>query len=328
MTALLHSPQVMLVAYALMAAVIVWILWQVLLDSSPMESRLRAVSRRRRELAQQALEQPGRRAKEKEKDQEKRKQVSMMRRLLGKSGKRRATAANEAELRVKLLRAGYRSRDAVTLFMFSKLVAMGGVGVLVFLLEAAGGGFKTKAALSLCGVVAGALFGFVLPSILVKNKAMARRTVFRKALPDALDLMVICAEAGLSLDSTLERVSREIAPTHPELAEELGLTAAELSLLPERAKALQNLTERVDLQGVLSLVNTLIQTERYGTPLAQALRILASEMRDERMMKAEEKAARLPATMTVPMILFILPTLFIIIIGPAAIKVIATMKGH
>ena len=320
----LHNHNLMLVAYALTAAIIVWIVWQVLLDSNPMEARLRAVNQRRRDLAKQAMALPSRRAKDKKK------RISFIKRLMGNSKLKRKNknTGDENEMRVKLLRAGYRSRDALTIFLFVKLALMCGGGFLVFFFTFITGAFKTKAALGIIGVAAGALVGWVLPGLLVKNKSMSRRNIFRKALPDALDLLVICAEAGLSLDSALDRVAREIGPTYPELAEELGLTSVELGLLPDRSKALQNLTERVDLQGVLSLVNTLIQTERYGTPLAQALRVLASEMRDERMMKAEEKAARLPAVMTVPMILFILPTLFIIIIGPAAIKVIATMAGH
>jgi tight adherence protein C len=145
-------------------------------------------------------------------------------------------------------------------------------------------------------------------------------------LPDALDLLVICAEAGLSLDSALERVSREIGPSCAELSEEVGLTAVELSFFPERSKALQNLSDRVPLPGVLALTNTLIQTEKYGTPLAQALRVLSAEMREERIMAAEAKAAKLPATLTIPMILFILPPLFVVLIGPAALKVMGL--GH
>ena len=319
---LLHSHGMILGVYALTALLIIWIVWQVLLDSNPMEARLRAVNQRRRDLAAQALAQPSRRAKEKKKS------ISMIKRIVGATKLQKKSTDNDQELRIKLLRAGYRSRDARTIYLFIKLATMCGLGFFVFFLTFVGGTLKTQAALGIIYVAAGALFGWVLPGIMIKNKAQGRRSIFRKALPDALDLLVICAEAGLSLDAALERVSREIAPSYPELAEEFGLTSVELGLLPDRSKALQNLTERIDLQGVLSLVNTLIQTERYGTPLAQALRVLAGEMRDERLMKAEEKAARLPATMTVPMILFILPTLFIIIIGPAAIKVIATMAGH
>src|SRR4029077_2819825 len=146
-------------------------------------------------------------------------------------------------------------------------------------------------------------------------------------LPDALDLMVICAEAGLSLDASLTRVSRELEPTRTEISEELGITAAELTFLPERRQAFENLNERTNLASVRGVVNTLLQTAKFGTPLAQSLRVLAAEYREARIVRAEEKAARLPAMLTVPMILFILPTLFIVLLGPAALNIIDTFSG-
>jgi len=125
----------------------------------------------------------------------------------------------------------------------------------------------------------------------------------------------------------LTRVSRELGKSFPDIADEIGLTALELGLLPERRQALENLNRRTDLPGIRGVVNTLLQTEKYGTPLAQSLRVLSAEFRNERMMRAEEKAARLPATMTVPMIIFILPPLFVVLIGPAVVRVIDMMKG-
>jgi Flp pilus assembly protein TadB len=308
--------------YGIVGAVVVWILWKVLLETNPLEARLRAVSQRRRELTQEAQKRPGRRARAKAKDNKK--QISLMKRVVA-ALKMQKKNDGASELRLNLIRAGYRSRDAVAIFLFSKVALAGGGSAFFFFLMFAGGSYKSKPAVALLSVAGIALFGWLLPNILVKNQAVKRQTVLKKAMPDALDLLVICAEAGLSLDAGMDRVGKEIGQTYPILGEEFGLTSVELGLLPERTKALQNLADRVDLQSVISLVNTLIQTERYGTPLAQALRVLASEMREERMMKAEEKAARLPAVMTVPMILFILPTLFIIIIGPAAIKVMSTM---
>lgn len=304
--------------YGVVAIVVVWIIWKVLLESNPLDARLRAVSQRRRELVKEAKKQVSRRAKDKTK------QISLMKRIVGKL-KLHKKDSNTVDIKLQLLRAGYRGRDAVTLFLFSKVALGGGTGLFFFLLIFAGGSYKTKPAMAFLSIFTITLFGWFLPNILVKNQAVKRKTILRKAMPDALDLLVICAEAGLSLDSGMDRVGKEIGQTYPILGEEFGLTSVELGLLPERTKALQNLADRVDLQSVTSLVNTLIQTERYGTPLAQALRVLAGEMREERMMKAEEKAARLPAIMTVPMILFILPTLFIIIIGPAAIKVMGAM---
>jgi tight adherence protein C len=146
-----------------------------------------------------------------------------------------------------------------------------------------------------------------------------------KALPDGLDLLVICAESGLSLDAALDRVANEIGAASPALGEELSLTSIELGFLPERRQALLNLNRRTNLPSIRGVVNTLLQTEKYGTPLSQSLRVLANEFRDQRLLKAEEKAARLPATLTVPMIMFILPVLFIVLIGPAIIKVMDTL---
>ena len=143
----------------------------------------------------------------------------------------------------------------------------------------------------------------------------------QRAVPDMLDLLVICAEAGLTLDSALLRVVKEMAQTGPELADELNYTAIELGFLPERRQALRNLSTRVTLPSIQSVTATLIQSEKYGTPLADSLRVLSSEFRNERMMIAEEKAGKLPATMTIPLILFILPTLFVVLIGPAACQV-------
>ena len=140
-------------------------------------------------------------------------------------------------------------------------------------------------------------------------------------LPDALDLLVICAEAGLTVDAAFERVAKELGRAYPELGDEFSLTSIELSFLQERRQAFENLAYRVKLDSVKGVVTTMVQTERYGTALASALRVLSAEFRNERMMRAEEKAARLPAIMTVPLILFILPVLFIVILGPAACSI-------
>lgn len=169
--------------------------------------------------------------------------------------------------------------------------------------------------IALAAVIAGAY----APEIFISNAATKRKKELTKGLPDALDLLVICAEAGQSLDAALTRITAENNISSPELADELRLTALELGLLPDRPQALINLDTRTNIPGIRGVVNTLNQTEKYGTPLAQSLRVLASEFRNDRMMKAETKAAKLPAIMTVPMIVFILPPLFIVLIGPAII---------
>jgi tight adherence protein C len=168
-------------------------------------------------------------------------------------------------------------------------------------------------------IVGGALLiGYKAPDIYVKNLITKRSDAIRKGLPDALDLLVICAEAGLTVDAAFNRVAKELGNGYPELADEFALTAIELGFLTDRRQAFENLANRVDLEALRGVVTTMIQTEKYGTPLASSLRVLSAEFRNERMMRAEEKAARLPAIMTVPLILFILPVLFVVILGPAA----------
>ena len=169
--------------------------------------------------------------------------------------------------------------------------------------------------------------GYKGPEIYLKNKAKKRTDAMRKGLPDALDLLVICAEAGLTVDAAFNRVAKELGRAYPELGDEFALTAIELSFLNERRKAFNNLAYRVDLDDIKGVVTTMVQTEKYGTPLASALRVLSAEFRNSRMMRAEEKAARLPAIMTIPLILFILPVLFIVILGPAACSISDAFAG-
>ncbi|HEX3700474.1 MAG TPA: type II secretion system F family protein [Phenylobacterium sp.] len=223
----------------------------------------------------------------------------------------------------QLAQAGWRSRDAVTVFLTLRLASPFLIGAAAYLFAPAilhQSGRMFHLAVTAGGILGGAY----VPTLLLKNAIARRRQKIQKALPDALDLFVICAEAGLSLDAAITRVGREIGGSSPEMADELGLTAIEVGFLPDRRDALLNLVRRVGTPDVRGLVNTLVQTEKYGTPLAQSLRVLAGEFRDTRMMKAEEKAARLPATLTVPMIMFILPPLFVVLIGPAILELLAT----
>ena len=177
-----------------------------------------------------------------------------------------------------------------------------------------------------CAAVAGILIGAYKAPENWLNKVTKRSHAIRKGIPDALDLLVICAEAGLTVDAAFGRVARELT-AYPELGDEFGLTAIELGLPRRAPPGVRNLASRVDLEAVRGVVTTMIQTEKYGTPLASALRVLSAEFRNERMMRAEEKAARLPAIMTVPLILFILPTLFVVILGPAACSISDSMIG-
>jgi tight adherence protein C len=244
--------------------------------------------------------------------------MTVMRNVVDKLKVLRSAQANK--IAIKLSRAGWRSKDAMIRFFFFKFslpFALGGIAlVMLYVLNAYSLDPAWKAAAAL-GVT---IFGAYLPDILVYNASQKRRDAIRKALPDALDLMVICAEAGLSLDATLLRVAEEMQKTAPELSDEFSLTGLELGFLPSRRTAMQNLAKRTDLTVLRGMVGTLLQAERYGTPLAQSLRVLSAESREERAMKAEEKAARLPALLTVPMIVFILPPLFVVLIGPAALR--------
>ncbi|MCW5700342.1 MAG: type II secretion system F family protein [Rhodospirillales bacterium] len=221
-----------------------------------------------------------------------------------------------------LSRAGWRSKDALIVFMFMKLCMPFVFGGAAFLFIQGLGIMDLPPTTQNVLPLGFVILGFYAPEIFVKNAIAKREKLLQKGLPDALDLLVICAEAGLSLDAALTRVSKEMARATPEIAEEFGLTAVELGFLPDRRQALDNLTKRCHLPSIRGVVNTLQQTERYGTPLAQSLRVLSAEYRDERMLKAEEKAAKLPAVLTVPLIIFILPTLMIVLIGPGILRII------
>jgi tight adherence protein C len=164
--------------------------------------------------------------------------------------------------------------------------------------------------------------GMRIPELFLKNLITRRQLSIRRAFPDALDLMLICVESGMSIDAAFRKVSEEIANQSIPLAEEFALTTAELSYLQDRRNAYENLAKRTNLEGVRAVCTALIQAERYGTPLGQALRVLAQESRDMRMSEAEKKAAGLPPKLTVPMILFFLPVLFVVILGPAAIRLL------
>jgi tight adherence protein C len=227
--------------------------------------------------------------------------------------------------RAKLASAGYRGQAPLITFMFFRFVmpfiVFGVTSFYMFLilhlswppLEKIGAAFV------------GALIGFYLPDLFVNNMIARRQQSIMRAFPDALDLMLICVESGMSIESAFTRVAGEIGSQSAELAEELALTTAELSYLPDRRQAFDNLAKRCGHPGVKSVATALNQAEKYGTPLGQALRVTATENREMRMQAAETKAASLPAKLTVPMILFFLPCLFVVILGPAIIQIKAAL---
>ncbi|MBX7527499.1 type II secretion system F family protein [Qipengyuania vesicularis] len=221
----------------------------------------------------------------------------------------------------KLAWAGFRNKDIAVILIGLRMVlplVFGTIAAILLYAVEIYPDWQFKRVMALGGTVFLAYKG---PEIYLKNIATKRTDAIRKGLPDALDLLVICAEAGLTVDAAFNRVAKELGRAYPELGDEFALTAIELSFLNERKKAFDNLAYRVNLEAVKGVVTTMVQTERYGTPLASALRVLSAEFRNERMMRAEEKAARLPAIMTVPLIMFILPVLFIFILGPAACSI-------
>ena len=227
----------------------------------------------------------------------------------------------------KLMQAGIRSKEYAVEVIFARMVAPLVFGGLMLYIVYGTEMFADWSPIKAYGLVAGTfIIAYKSPDIYLKNKITKRSDGIRKGLPDALDLLVICAEAGLTIDAAFHRVARELGRAYPELGEEFTLTAIELGFLAERRQAFENLAMRVNLDAVKGVVTTMVQTEKYGTPLASALRVLSAEFRNERMMRAEEKAARLPAIMTIPLILFILPTLFIVILGPAACSISDAFK--
>jgi len=230
----------------------------------------------------------------------------------------------QEEAREKLVQAGYRGQAPYLTYLFMRLVmpviALLAAAFYIFIVLELD--YPNMIKVSMCVFAAWA--GMQLPYLLLKNKIAKRQLSIKRAFPDALDLLLICVESGMSIESAFKRVSNEIGSQSIPLAEELTLATAELSYLQDRRQAYENLAKRTDLEGVKAVCLALQQAERYGTSLAQTLRVLAQENRDMRMTEAEKKAAALPPKLTVPMILFFLPVLFVVILGPAAIRVMAT----
>jgi len=308
------TPQDAVIGMAgLTAAVTAILIWQTLTVRDRFGPRLRLLGKKRAALKGEFLAGEAPSAPEPA-------SLPFMRRIVERfkliRGKDAQNAANA------LARAGKRSRDALVVYQFMRLClpfAFGAAGlVLLYLLQTP----KLPDNLRALATFALVVLGAYAPKTWVKNAAQKRQHQITRALPDTLDLLVISAEAGLSLDAAFNRVSKELAPAWPEMADELALASIELTFLSDRRRAMDNLAQRVDLESIRAVINTLRQSEKYGTPLAQSLRVLSAEFRNARMMKAEEKAARLPVLMTVPMVIFILPPLFIVLIGPAILQII------
>lgn len=231
------------------------------------------------------------------------------------------------QFREKLAQAGWRSKNALIIYVFLKftvvLAAIAGALLFLYVFPVFDIPDISRLAAAL-GVMA---IGLYVPNLFTSNVVARRQEKITLAMPEGLDLLLVCAEAGLSFGAALEYVANETRETLPEFSDEISQTSIELKFLPDRREALQNLARRVPIPDMRSFANTLIQTERHGTPLSEALRVMSEDMRTKRLTKAEEKAARLPAVLIIPMLVFILPALFIVVVGPAALDIMDAFKS-
>ena len=287
-----------------------------LLSSDRLPARMRAVADEREKIRQRERARLAEEGRGSLRGKESR---AYMRSLVERLSLRKALLDDKGE--EKLKQAGFRSEAATTTFLFARFVLPFGFLFLaifyVFVVLKIDRPLPFK--LGICLGIA--YVGFYLPVILVSNALQKRQQSIKRAFPDSLDLLLICVESGMSIEHAFRRVSEEIGSQSLALAEELSLTTAELSFLSDRRQAYENLANRTGLDGVKAVCLALIQSERYGTPLGQTLRVLSQENRDMRMNEAEKKAAALPPKLTVPMIVFFLPVLFAVIMAPAIIKI-------
>jgi tight adherence protein C len=305
------------VAAAVIAFAAIVTLGLPLIEGNPLDKRLKAVAERREELRLRHHESLNKRGSLRSTP------VGFMKRTVDQL--KFTNILESADTREKLTQAGFRGQGPVVTFMFFRFVMppIMLVAALIYLFALTH--FSWAWFVKILVSVGVAVAGFYLPDVFISNIISRRQQSIMRAFPDALDLLLICVESGMSIESAFTRVATEIGTQSAELAEELGLTTAELSYLPERRIAFENLAKRCGHNGVKGVAAALNQAEKYGTPLGQALRVAAQENREMRMMEAEKKAASLPAKLTVPMIIFFLPCLFVVILGPAIMKVMHAM---
>jgi len=303
---------------AVMAFATVVTLGLPMLERNTLGARMKAVAERREELRrkyQEKLKQRGGLRSE---------PIGFVKKTVERLQLSRIVEAEET--RERLARAGYRGQGALVTFVFFRFV----MPFIVFLLALiffffVYHGTNLSAFMKVNVALGLGLAGFYLPDLFLSNRTSKRQTSIMRAFPDALDLMLICVESGMSIESAFARVSSEVGTQSPELAEELALTTAELSYLPERRIAYDNLAKRCGHSGVRAVAAAVNQAEKYGTPVGQALRVTAHENREQRMLEAEKKAAALSPKLTVPMLIFFLPVLFVVIMGPAVMNIMHTM---
>lgn len=313
--------QLIVLAASAAAFIIVFIVWKSLLEPKPESNRLKDLKSRREQLREGLLASSNKVGNNEMAETS----MSFMRRVVSKADVLKGDVAKD--IADKLARAGLRTKDTMVAYTFFKgaLPFVGGaVGLILINMFAPDDMAYIQ---RVFGALIIAILMFFAPDLYIRQLSKKRQKLLQRGLPDALDLLVVCAQAGLSLDAAIARVAKEIAFSSAVVGEEFSLTALELGFLPERKAALDNLKSRTGLKDIAAVCTTLVQSEKYGTPLAYALKVLSAEFRRERLMRAEEKAAQLPAIMTLPLALFILPVLFMVVIGPAIINAIASFKG-
>ena len=292
----------------------IFLVWINLIERDHLGARLREVEAHRQNLRQRE------RTAETKSNVRRPFQAQSLFNKLG-SNLRRAQTEQATKTRRFLSQAGWRSTEALGIYIFiCAIMPLAGVMFAFLMYNTIPALHDKPQIMKLGGLILFAFLGLKLPEWAVGWAVKKRKEKLDRGLPDALDLMVVCTEAGIGLDAAFHRVSNEIGHSHPVLADELMLTSVELNILPRRQEALDNLMHRTGTPAIEAVVNTLGQTERYGTPLGQSFRVLASDFREQRMLRAEAKAARLPAVLTVPLVVFILPSLFAVLLGPAVIK--------
>ena len=291
-----------------------------LMNRSEKKERVRAIiEKKRKVLFEQTREQSTKGYKADEKTLSASESVAAsfkMKRLLGEMGEK---------VRIQMLQAGYRNPEAPIKYMAARLI-LPVVLVLFTMLVLSKGDKQISNSIVMLILMGAAGLGYGLPRVLLKNQIVKRAQEINLAFPDALDMMLICVQGGIGLEQTVNRIAEEISENSPILAEELGILSAEMAMLNDRRKALQDFARRVGSGAAKSFATALIQAEQYGTSVSQAMRVMSDELRDQRMAMAEQKAASLPPKLTVPMILFFLPVLFVIILVPAVLQAMDNLK--
>jgi len=317
---IMYQPQLLmmgLIAIAVFATIVT--LAMPLLQGDRLQSRMKAVASERSAMRRK---ERARLFEEAKRPSLRRSPKSFMKIIVEQLNLHKLLEADDT--REKLRMAGLRGQAPLITFLFFRLVMPVIVFAVTMFYLFVVNDFGRPPLVRMLIVTGASYLGFFLPNLFLANRIQKRQKVLSRAFPDALDLLLICVESGMSIEAAFGRVADEIGTQCIELAEELMLTTAELSYIQDRRQAYENLGKRTGLSGVKAVATTLIQAERYGTPLGQALRVMSQENRDMRMQAAEKKAAGLPPKLTVPMILFFLPVLFVVILGPAAIRMMET----